>query len=159
MSDEQYDMNNKRDLRDHRGLSPRQRPSRGSYAEQRIQELKEEREKYNVNDLGYYRGGVPRINRGALRGDATGRAGEWHSPAMHNYRHFSHPDSYRVTADDAVKFKHFMGTDRADFERTKPAHPMYYDNDHNYKKDRTYWLHALIGLGVCCYGMARFHLE
>jgi hypothetical protein len=52
-----------------------------------------------------------------------------------------------------------MGTDRADFERTKPAQPMYYDHDHNYRKDRTYWLHALIGMGVCCYGMAKLHLE
>lgn len=33
LSDEQFDMINRRDLRDKRGVSPRQQPARGSYAE------------------------------------------------------------------------------------------------------------------------------
>ena len=37
--------------RDKRGLSPKSKPQRGSYAEQRISELRKERAKYNVNDL------------------------------------------------------------------------------------------------------------
>lgn len=36
LSDEQYDMNNRRDLRDVRGVVGRSAPARGSYAEQRI---------------------------------------------------------------------------------------------------------------------------
>jgi DnaJ-class molecular chaperone len=36
ISDEQYNMNNRRDTRDIRGVSPRRTPARGSYAEQRI---------------------------------------------------------------------------------------------------------------------------
>ena len=54
--------------RDKRGIIPKMKPKSGSYAEQRIAQLKQEREKYNANDLGYYRGGVPREHRGALRG-------------------------------------------------------------------------------------------
>jgi len=42
--------------------------------------LKAERAKYNVNDLGYYNGGVPRPRRGPIRGDAMGPAGDFHSP-------------------------------------------------------------------------------
>jgi curved DNA-binding protein CbpA len=80
MSDEQYDMNYRRDLRNKHGMTPRSKPARGSYAEQRIAELRKEREKYNVNDLGYYNGGVPRENRGSVRGDSMGEPGSFHSP-------------------------------------------------------------------------------
>ena len=112
-----------------------------------------------MNDLGYYRGGVPRKNRGTIRGDALGPAGEFHSPQLHNFMHYDHPDSYRVTPEDAIKFKHFMGSDRADFERTKPAHPMHYDRDFNYRKDRSYWLRLLLSMSAVIYLTNRYHLE
>ena len=67
-----------RDGRDKRGLSPKSKPVRGSYAEQRINELKKERAKYNVNDLGFYNGGVPRAHRGNIRGSALDSPGGWH---------------------------------------------------------------------------------
>ena len=114
-SDEQFDMINRRDLRDKRGVSPRQQPERGSYAESRLAELKQERDKYAVNHLGFYKGGVPRPNRGAVRGDALGRPGHFHSPRMHNYLHYQHPDSARVDTEDSTMFKHFMGSDKVDF--------------------------------------------
>jgi hypothetical protein len=77
LSEEQIDMMFNRD---NRGLSPRSKPARGSYAEQRIAELKRERAKYNVNDLGYYNGGVPRAHRGVVRGASIGEPGTFHSP-------------------------------------------------------------------------------
>lgn len=81
MSDEQYDMLYRRDNRDKSGLSSsRKGPVRGSYAEQRVAELAKERAKYNVNDLGYYNGGVPRQNRGSVRGSSIGEPGGFHSP-------------------------------------------------------------------------------
>jgi hypothetical protein len=69
-----------RDGRDKRGLSPKSKPVRGSYAEQRINELRKERAKYNVNDLGFYNGGVPRAHRGNIRGMALDSPNGWHSP-------------------------------------------------------------------------------
>ena len=122
-------------------------------------ELKKEREKYNVNDLGYYNGGVPRNHRGTIRGDATGPPGHFHDPTIHNYIHYNHHDSKRITTEDAIKFKHFMGTDRADFERTMPGFPMYYDRDFNYAKDRDYWLKLLLGMGFVSYAVQRMYLE
>lgn len=80
----------KRDGRDKSGVSPSQKAARGSYAETRIAELKKERAKYNVNDLGYYRGGVPRANRGIVRGDSLGPAGNFHLPNIHNYLNNQH---------------------------------------------------------------------
>jgi curved DNA-binding protein CbpA len=70
------------DMAQHRNqrVSPRSKPARGSYAEQRLAHLQQERKKYNVNDLGYYNGGVPRPNRGSLRGDAMMPPGFFHSP-------------------------------------------------------------------------------
>jgi len=53
-------------------------PAPGSYAETRLRELKEQREQYNVNHLGFYRGGVPRKGRGPIRGAALGNPGEFH---------------------------------------------------------------------------------
>ena len=41
-------------------------------------ELKQQREMYNANDLGFYRGGVPRRGRGPVRGNALGPPGEFH---------------------------------------------------------------------------------
>lgn len=77
--------------------------------------MKAERDKYNVNHLGYYNGGVPRPNRGPVRGDALGRPGRFHSPKIHNFLHFKHPDSYRVDTEDSIMFKHFMNSDKIDF--------------------------------------------
>jgi hypothetical protein len=48
-------------------------------------ELKSDRKKYNVNDLGLYMGGLPVKNRGALRGSALGFVGEHHQPKVHNH--------------------------------------------------------------------------
>ena len=45
-------------------------PKPGSYAETRMRELKEQRDMYNVNYLGYYKGGLPQKDRGNLRGEA-----------------------------------------------------------------------------------------
>lgn len=112
---EQVDMMFNREDRDKRGVSPKTKPQRGSYAEHRINELRKERAKYNVNDLGFYNGGVPRANRGSVRGKALGAAGEFHSPKIHNYKEFNHVDSFRVGTEEAIQFKHFMGTDKNDF--------------------------------------------
>lgn len=75
---EDYNLKNRRDIRDANGNITKPAPKRGSYAEQRVAELKKERARYNVNDLGYYNGGVPRKNRGMLRGDALAEPGHFH---------------------------------------------------------------------------------
>lgn len=115
--------------------------------------------KYNVNDLGYYNGGVPRANRGSLRGTSIGEPGAFHSPQLHNFMHFNHVDSKRVTSEDTIQFKHFMTSDRADFERTMPGYPMYYDKDFNYRKDRDFWLKLLLGMSLFSYVYKRYHIE
>ena len=52
-----------------------------------------------------------------------------------------------------------MGSDKADFTRTKPAYPMYYDRDFNYAKDRDFWLKMLLGMAALTYGINRFSVE
>jgi DnaJ-domain-containing protein 1 len=155
----QFEMMLNRENRDKRGVSPRSRAARGSYAEERLAELKAEREKYNVNHLGYYNGGVPRRDRGPMRGAALASPGVFHSPAIHNYLENQHVDSYRVTAEDAAKFKHYMGTDKADFNRTMPAYPMFYDHNHSYRTDRDFWLKFLLGVSFISYGLSRLQVE
>ena len=53
-------------------------PRAGSYAEERMAELKMQREKYNVNHIGLCKGGLPKKGRGAIRGSALGAIGEFH---------------------------------------------------------------------------------
>ena len=144
--------------RDRHGVIAGQR-QRGKYAEQRMAELAKDREQYNVNDLGYYKGGVPKPNRGPIRGNALGRPGHFHSPQIHNFMHYQHGDSQRVTQEDAVKFKHFMTTDKAEFNRTMPQAPMYYDTDFNYAKDRDFWLKFLLGWMTVGYLFNRYKVE
>ena len=45
--------------RDKSGNIALEKAKRGSYAEQRLADLKKDRAKFNVNEFGYYRGGVP----------------------------------------------------------------------------------------------------
>jgi hypothetical protein len=52
-----------------------------------------------------------------------------------------------------------MGTDKADFLRTKPAYPMYYDKDNNYRKDRDFWLKLLLGMAALNYGIQKWKVE
>ena len=88
---------------------------RGSYAEERLAQLKKDRDQYNVNHLGYYQGGNPVKGRGPIRGKAIGNTGEFHTPQIHNYLNYNHQDSSFQSAEDAIKFKHWMGTDIVDF--------------------------------------------
>ena len=97
--------------RDQSGNTPVAAPAVGSYAAERLAELKEQRKQYNVNDLGYYRGGIPQRGMGAVRGEALGVPGEFHQPKVHNQLNFYHPDAKTVTSEDSIKFKSYMLSD------------------------------------------------
>ena len=74
---------------------------------------------------------------------------------MNNY----HQDSHLVSSEDAVKFKAFMTSDEYDFKRSRPVHPMHYDRNHNYQKDRVFWGLMLMGLSAGFYLKARIAVE
>ena len=58
-----------------------------------------------------------------------------------------------VTSEDAVKFKAYMSADQVDFNMSRPIHPMHYDKDFNFMKDRNYWL------SLFCLMLAGFFLK
>ena len=98
------EMEKQRRQRDNSGHVPAAKPKRGSYAEQRLRELKDEREKFNVNHLGYYNGGLPikgklnlrrsstkNIFRGGdVKNEAVGSPGAFHCPTHHNMMEMMH---------------------------------------------------------------------
>jgi hypothetical protein len=84
-------------LRDKSASITKPKPERGSYAEERLNQLKKERDKYNVNHLGYYKGGLPQPDRGAMRGKAANDAGVFHEPIWHNYANYYGQESAQVT--------------------------------------------------------------
>ena len=91
MSEFEFNLEHRRDLRDKRGqIQPAEKPSKDSYAHDRMQQLKVERGKYNVNHIGYYQGGVPKKGAGPRRGNAIGNVGEFHSPQIHNFLEHNH---------------------------------------------------------------------
>ena len=145
--------------RDETGNVPMSAPAPGSYAEERLAELKQQREQYNVNHLGLYRGGIPKKGRGAIRGAAIGKPGEFHSPKTHNFLNFYHPDSKIINSEDAVKFKAFMVSDKDDFNLTRPSHPMYFDKNMEFMKDRSFWLVMILGLLGAMYAKNRWEVE
>ena len=110
-SEEQFAKEHRVDLRDEAGNIPQKVKSPGSYAAERMAELKQQRALYNVNDLGYYRGGLPGKDRGTVRGSALGAPGEFHQPRVHNFLNNYHQDSSMVTSEDTVKFKAYMTSD------------------------------------------------
>lgn len=85
--------------------------------------------------------------------------GAFHHPKVHNWIHYNHADSFRVNSGDALQFKHWMGTDRVDFERTKPAYAMYYDKDFNFMKDRDYWLKLAVGMLLTSWAYHKYQVE
>lgn len=147
------------DMRDAAGNTPVQAVDPTSYAAERMAELKEQRKKYNVNDLGYYRGGLPNRDQGNLRGTALGSPGEFHQPRLHNQLENYHQDSNIVDSEDAVKFKAYMTSDKVDFNRSMPLHPMHYDKNFDFMKDRTYWAALFCLLLGGYYAKARLEVE
>lgn len=159
VSEAEFAKTNNFEQRDASGNTMQAAPRAGSYAEERMAELKMQREKYNVNHIGLYKGGLPKKGRGAIRGSALGAIGEFHQPSVHNLLENYHQDSKMVTSEDAVKFKHFMNNDKIDHNRSKPLYPMYYDRNHEYMKERSFWL-GVIALGAgTSYLIAKWTIE
>jgi hypothetical protein len=77
ISEAEFAREHRPDLRNAQGNIPT-KVAPGSYAEERLAELKKERDRYNVNHLGYYKGGLPQRDRGSIRGTALGPIGEFH---------------------------------------------------------------------------------
>lgn len=161
VSEAEWEKTSRPDLRDAKGNIPAAAPSPSaeSYAAERLAELKMQRKKYNVNDLGFYRGGLPKKNRGPMRGTALGNPGEYHQPTTHNFLDNYCQDSKVVTPEDAVKFKHWMNSDKTDFNRTKPFYPAHYDKDFQFMKDRSYWLSLILLFGFASWGSAKLQVE
>lgn len=159
MSDFQFDMEKRRDKRDKTGMIPKDKPVRGSYAEDRLNQLKKDRAQYNVNHLGYYQGGIPRKDSGPLRGKSIGNPGEFHTPQIHNFLNYNHQDSSFLTAEDAMKFKHWTGSDIVDLQRSKPYYPMHYDYNFDFMKDRSYWLGFILFAWAFVYWSYKYNTE
>ena len=147
------------DARDESGNVPMATPAAGSYAAERLAELKKQREQYNVNHLGLYRGGVPQKGRGPIRGASLGRPGEFHQPKIHNYLNFYHPDAKIINSEETAKFKAYMISDKDDFQLTRPSQAKYVDRNMEFMKDRSFWLALLLGLFGLMYASNRIEVE
>lgn len=73
-----------------------------------------------------------------------GNPGEMHSVQAHNFLNYNHQDSTLLNSEDAIKFKHWMGSDIVDFQMSRPAYPMYYDRNFEFMKDRSFFLVLLL---------------
>ena len=160
VSEEEFDRSFDVSKRDARG-EVRSAPKPGSYAEVRMKELAEQRKQYNVNHIGYYRGGLPQKGKGDIRGSALGSPGTFHSPKIHNRMNFHHPDAKIINSEDAVKFKAYMNSDKSEFQMSRPSYPMYYDKDFNFSKDRRFFLSLILAMlgGIYLFKKIPFEMD
>ncbi|CAD8174946.1 unnamed protein product [Paramecium octaurelia] len=75
------------------------------YAKEKQEYLKKERSVFNVDDLGRYKGGVPRPNKGYVRGNALMGVGQYHRPLYHNMKQNPFETEHRITSEDAQYFR------------------------------------------------------
>jgi hypothetical protein len=94
--------------RDDTGNQIKPGPLKGSYAEYRLEKLKELRKQFNVDDLGFYKGGVPRPGKGSVRGDGLGKVGEFHEPYQHNEEQHDRPHIRSLSGVEAQNHKNYM---------------------------------------------------
>lgn len=95
--------------RDLAGNKVKPSPLKGSYAEYRLEKLKEWRKKFDVDNHGFYKGGVPRRNGGATRGNAWAPPGVFHSPFYHNEEVHDNPHARpHVAMKEAQDHRRFM---------------------------------------------------
>lgn len=94
--------------RDETGNQIKPGPLKGSYAEYRLEKLKEWRKMYNVDELGNYKGGVPRPGQGANRGNAIGISGAFHNPWLHNQEVHDNPSAHNLGLEEAQEHKNYM---------------------------------------------------
>jgi curved DNA-binding protein CbpA len=131
-------MEKNRKMRDRSGHVPGPEPMRGSYAEFRMKALEKEREKYNVNHLGYYNGGLPVKGSEKIRKGALGPIGAAHSKDLHNYYERFDRDSHEVSPTEAADFKVFKHNDRDEITREKPYYKLEADYEWTSVKNRAF---------------------
>jgi len=150
-------------MRDKTGHIPREAPPKGSFAERRKQELKEDRERYNVNFLGFYNGGIPVKNlenrRQSNKGKSMAMPGEFHHPRNANFVDNYNPDATFVDSEDAIKFKAWMRTDKEQFDISRPYYKTYYDYNEQFFAERSYHLMCLLALYLGHYAYKRWDVE
>ena len=49
-----------------------------------------------------------------------------------------------------------MKSDEVDFNRSRPTHPMYYDREMLFSKDRRFWLSLIVFMVGSMYAKARY---
>jgi len=88
-----------------------------SYAAQKQEILKEERKKFNIDEFGRFKGGVPQKGKGAIRGSALGSPGSMHDPdIIQEFNEFKQTEQ-RVTEREANAFKNWMQSDSFGIKR------------------------------------------
>lgn len=103
-------MNEANAERDITGNKIKPSPLKGSYAEYKLEKLKEMRKEFNVDDNGFYKGGVPAPFKGSVRGTALGNIGMAHSPNQHNEMNDRPHVAPQVTTVEAKDHKDFMNS-------------------------------------------------
>lgn len=93
---------------------------KGSYADFRIEKLKQWRKDFNFDNLGNFKGGVPRKYKGIIRGKSHRSPLSPYDGYLHNETHADSPGITGVQSFDAVQHKAFQNIKREENLRFKP---------------------------------------
>jgi DnaJ-class molecular chaperone len=95
--------------RDSSGNQIKPGPKKGSYADYRLEKLKELRKQFNVDAHGFYKGGIPRPLKGSVRGNSAGLPGDTHDAFFHNETTHDNPHIRpHVGVIDGANHKKYM---------------------------------------------------
>lgn len=120
--------------RDEQGQIKRTPIQKGSYAEEKLKILEEERKKFNVDMFGRYKGGLPQAGKGPVRrgvhGSSLAPTGMAHDTMVHRMKTDYWPDHQSVTAEDALHFSHYQNITKWETSRRKPLFEAKVDYDY-----------------------------
>lgn len=135
-----------RKMRDSTGHVPGPKPVRGSYAESRLKQLEKEREMFNVNHLGYYKGGLPQKDAFNVRKGSLSNPGMFHNPKDHNTIVRPERDAFEIGIKEAREYKNAMLADFEIKQIPKTYHPLETDPEWRFVKDRTFATWIIFGI-------------
>ncbi|KAM3131509.1 DnaJ subfamily B member 9 [Paramecium bursaria] len=135
-----YSENRQQQVRNDDGTYDQPGQQASEYAQKKMDYLKKEREIFNVDDFGHYKGGLPQKDKGYLRGGALGYVGELHYPEIHHQMRNPFQTEQFLNSDDAEEFNTWASVERNGKEWSYLHQTATVDFDFfKFEQTRSYW--------------------
>lgn len=137
---------------------------KGSYGHFRLEKLKEWRNRFNFDNIGNFKGGVPRPYKGSIRGDSIDVPLAPYDPYFHNETFADNPSMKPIINDDAIDHKYFQNIKKEENLRFRPYFNLQQiEMDSQFEQTSEYRFLMVIPLALAftylLYSSAQWYLE